>query len=63
MSGVAPIEEVLVLCCAECEHPLATIQGRGQFCLHCAYEPSMQDTFFRKVKVPIRSNAPPPGRE
>jgi antirestriction protein len=35
-----------VLCCSECENPLATVTGRSQYCMTCQYHPSMQDTFF-----------------
>ncbi|HTM68130.1 MAG TPA: hypothetical protein VL426_02420 [Candidatus Binatia bacterium] len=34
-----------VLCCAECERPLR-IDRSGGWCDHCAYPPSMQDTFI-----------------
>jgi len=35
-----------VLCCAECEKPLATTPNGGAYCTHCKYPPSMQDTFI-----------------
>lgn len=35
-----------VLCCAECEQPLATTHGDGSWCTRCNYPPSMQDTFI-----------------
>ena len=38
-----------VLCCAECEQPLATTHGGGSWCTTCNYPPSMQDTFIMRV--------------
>gem|GEM_PF-2812203 len=35
-----------VLCCNECQKPLAVTLGRGTYCEHCDYHPSMQDIFL-----------------
>lgn len=41
---------ILVLCCADCDKPVVTTEGRGSYCLHCDYAPSMQDTHFRRIE-------------
>jgi RNase P subunit RPR2 len=43
------MSEIRVLCCTECDTPLVTTEGRGSYCLHCDYPPSMQDTYFVRV--------------
>ena len=42
---------MMILHCAECDNPLMTTTGRGSYCLHCGFSPSMQDTYFKDVKV------------
>lgn len=45
------MSEIHVLCCAECDTPVVTTEGRGSYCLHCGYAPSMQDTHFRPART------------
>lgn len=42
---------MMILHCAECDNPLMTTTGRGSYCLHCGFSPSMQDTYFKDIKV------------
>ena len=48
MTAKALSRELLrrILCCAECERPLATTHEGGSYCTSCNYAPSMQDTFI-----------------
>ena len=42
----------MILCCAECDQPLAVLdspEGLGSYCLRCDFAPSMQDTFLQKI--------------
>lgn len=39
-----------ILCCVECEKPLAVTEGEGSYCLNCNFHPSMQDTFLWKIE-------------
>ncbi len=43
-------EVTMVLTCAECDNPLRVIEGRGSYCVNCNFPPSMQDTYFQKIK-------------
>jgi len=51
------IEEppTMILCCAECNNPLAVPAivyfpgGFGSYCLNCDFHPSMQDTFLQRI--------------
>ena len=51
-------ENPLILCCADCEQ---TVTGRGSWCGHCKFSPSMQDTMFVRWKnLEARPLSPPP---
>lgn len=42
-----------ILCCTECDKPLAVTEGLGSYCLNCDFHPSMQDTFLWEIdKMP-----------
>ncbi len=35
-----------ILCCSECDKPLAVTSDLSCYCVNCNYHPSMQDTYF-----------------
>ncbi len=45
--GMVP---TMILTCAECDTPLKVVEKQGSYCTNCNFPPSMQDTYFQKIK-------------
>ncbi len=49
---------VQILHCADCNNPLMITTGRGSFCPHCNFTPSMQDTYFKTMNLSTEVEVP-----